>query len=484
MAKSNKDKVKVKSKALSKGSLSSHEAVSQFFKTLGRLPDLDETLRKAGIPRHRLSVLLEDDEIAQATETRTDALLGTPFRLEPSDSPEALFIMKELNEWFSEIAAVAHNALYFGYSVQEATWDYKDDGYIGLTWIGEKPMEWFEPKPDGRLMYRVDATGLEREVDQKIKFFLTRRKASYKHPYGKALLSVLYWLFFFKQNGFKFWAKFLERFGTPILLGKVAKAEDDDIQAMNDALLSAHAQSVISIDAEDDVQMVGVTQGTAGSSFETFFNVILRQIQKLILGQTLTSGTDGTGSRALGQVHDNVRKDKLKSDIRLITPTMQSVVNALCLLNDWQQHKIIIGEEKSLNVEQAERDEKLKNTGIEFTNQYYTREYGFQDGDLREPTVMANTQFNALPKQVFSFKADMQGLDTNQREVDDKISDIEKNLFSESELMKVVETSTDLNDLQNNLYKMMSGESVEKFNETMARALYLFDVIGYVQRSK
>jgi phage gp29-like protein len=60
------------------------------------------------------------------------------------------------------------------------------------------------------------------------------------------------------------------------------------------------------------------SSGNAGTSFETFNNTIIRQIQKVILGQTLTSGTDGTGSRALGEVHDNVRKDKLNADIRLL----------------------------------------------------------------------------------------------------------------------------------------------------------------------
>jgi hypothetical protein len=72
----------------------------------------------------------------------------------------------------------------------------------------EKPMEWFEPKNDGRLIYRPDGTGQEIEVDQVFKFFMTRRKATYKQPYGKALLTVVYWLDFFRKNGFKFWAKF------------------------------------------------------------------------------------------------------------------------------------------------------------------------------------------------------------------------------------------------------------------------------------
>lgn len=479
MAKSKKDKVK--NKALSNGSLDSHLAVKSFFNA-GKAADVDETLMKAGIQRHRLSVLLDDDEIGQAAETRLDALLGAPYRLEPNDTHEAELLTQEMNEWFVELATCAYNALFFGYSVQEAIYEQKDT-HIGLKWIGEKPMEWFEPKNDGRLIYRAES-GYEGEVDQTVKFFLTRRKSSYKQPYGKALLASLYWLFFFKQNGFKFWAKFLERFGTPILLGKVKDGGDEDIQAMNDALLSAHAQSVVSIDAEDDVKVLGVAQGTAGSSFETFNTETKRQIQKLILGQTLTSGTDGTGSRALGQVHENVRKDKLKSDIRMITPTIQAVINALCKLNQWPQHKIIIGDEKSLEADKAERDVKLKNAGANLTPQYFQREYGLQEGDIAETQEQAPQTFSAIPKRAFSFKADMQGIDPNQQEVDGMVDDIDKTLFSESELLKVVESVKDTSELQEKLYGLMASESVEKFNATMARALYLFDVIGYVQRSK
>lgn len=480
MAKSKKDKVK--NKALSVGSLDSHLAVSSFFNNVMKAPDIDETLRKAGIQRHRLSVLLDDDEIGQAAETRLDALLGAPYRLEPNDTPEAELLTQELNEWFVELATCAHNALFFGYSVQEAIYERKDT-HIGLEWIGEKPMEWFEPKNDGRLIYRSES-GFEGEVDQTVKFFLTRRKSSYKQPYGKALLASLYWLFFFKQNGFKFWAKFLERFGTPILLGKVKDGSDEDVQAMNDALLSAHAQSVISIDAEDDVQVVGVGQGSAGASFEAFNTEIKRQIQKLILGQTLTSGTDNSGSRALGVVHENVRKDKLKSDIRMITPTVQAVVNALCKLNQWPQHKVIIGDEKSLEIDKAERDVKLKNAGANLTPQYFQREYGLQEGDIAEAQELIPKTFSAIPKQAFSFKADVQKISPDQQEVDDLVDSIDKTLFSESELLKVVETVKNPDELQEKLYGLMASESVEKFNATMARALYLFDVVGYVQRSK
>lgn len=482
MAKSKKDKAS--KKALSHGNLYTQEAVTQFLVNFGKQPDTDEVLRKAGITRHKLRVLLDDDEIAQATETRVDALLAAPFRIEPSDTKEAEMLNLALKEWFHEIATGAISALFFGYSVQEAVYELKPEGYVGIQWIGEKPMQWFEPKNDGRLIYRQDGINTEREVDQIFKFFLTRRKATFEQPYGKALLATLYWLFFFKQNGFKFWAKFLERFGTPILLGKCKDTETED---MSKALLAAHAQSVLSIDIEDDVQVLSTSgaSGTAGSAFESFNNQLLRQIQKVVLGQTLTSGNDRGGSNALGQVHENVRMDKLKSDIRLVTPTLQAVVNALCALNSWGEYKVMLGEKpKPLNKDQAERDAHLKNAGANLTPQYFQREYGLQDGDVAEVTPVSEIkvapQFSAVPKQAFSFKAGVQQITPEQQEVEQTAHDQPKVLMTDEQLQKIVRDAKDHNDLMAKLYSATKGANVDEFEVVMSKALFMADVMGYV----
>ena len=484
MAKSKKDKAS--KKALSHGNLYTQEAVTQFLVNFGKQPDTDEVLRKAGITRHKLRVLLDDDEIAQTVETRVDALLATPLRIEPSDTKEAEMLNLVLKEWFHEIASGAINALFFGYSVQEAVYELKPEGYVGLQWIGEKPMQWFEPKNDGRLIYRQDGHNVEREVDQVFKFFLTRRKASFEQPYGKALLATLYWLFFFKQNGFKFWAKFLERFGTPILLGKCKDTETDD---MSRALLNAHAQSVLSIDIEDDVQILSApgTNGSAGAAFEAFNDQLIRQIQKVVLGQTLTSGTDGTGSRALGQVHENVRMDKLKSDIRLVTPTLQAVVDALCTLNQWGEYEVMLGEKpKPLNKEQAERDAHLKNAGANLTPQYFQREYGLQDGDITEVQQLpANTQFTALPKAAFNFKASTNKLSAAQLEVEeltDGQSDLQ--LLKSEQVKQLVAESDSPEALAFNLMQLIPGASQSQFTANLDQALYAADVLGYATSSK
>ena len=482
MAKSKEGKAS--KKALSYGNLYTQEAVTQFLVNFGKQPDIDEVLRKAGIARHKLRVLLDDDEIAQAIETRVDALLAAPLRIEPSDTPEAENLNAILKEWFFEIATGAMNGLFFGYSVQEAVYELKPEGYIGLQWIGEKPMEWFEPKNDGRLIYRPDGTGVESEVDQVFKFFLTRRKATYQQPYGKALLATLYWLFFFKQNGFKFWAKFLERFGTPILLGKCKDTETED---MSRALLNAHAQSVLAIDAEDDVQILSTsgTGGTAGAAFESFNNQLIRQIQKVVLGQTLTSGTDGTGSRALGQVHDNVRMDKLKSDIRLVTPTLQAVVDALCTLNGWGEYKVMLGEKpKPLNKDQAERDVHLKNAGANLSNAYFIREYGLQEGDLIEASQLLSSQFEYRPKQAFNFKASANKLTDAQQEVEE-LTDGQDDLtlLNDAEIKQLIGTSDSPESLAFNLMQLIPNATKTEFTAKLDQALYAADILGYMAAS-
>jgi phage gp29-like protein len=128
------------------------------------------------------------------------------------------------------------------------------------------------------------------------------------------------------------------------LIGKVGGKDrkQDDIDAMTSALLNAHAQSVMSIGAEDSETIGGSSSNGGSTAFEAFDNVLTRRIQKVVLGQTLTSGTDGVGSRALGEVHNDVRLDKRNSDLRMITPTIQELIDALCLLNNFEKHTIVL----------------------------------------------------------------------------------------------------------------------------------------------
>lgn len=490
------------------------EATSQLVRLLTKMPDLDEVLRQAGVGRDKLRTLLYDDEIAQACETRQDALLTTPFRLE---GPKADYITDELlAPVLRDAIGGAFQARLFGYSVLEAVYFQREDGKVGFKFLGEKPFEWFEPKSDGRLMYYADdgsggSTGIE--VDQRYKFFLTRCRPTYRTPYGEALLSRLYWPWYFRNNGWKFWAKFLERFGSPLLVGK-----SGDPKKMVQALLMAHSQAVMGIDREDSVEAVGVAQGNKGEAFDMFEASAIRRIQKVVLGQTLTSGTDnGSGNRALGQVHNTVREDKRNSDIQLVLPTMQRIVDALCELNGFKKHEVVFADETGLEADRATRDKDLYAVGVRFEAGYFKDNY-----DLREEDFTLSSEAPALGTPPTEPQGGVGGNQPEGQTADDEPATnpepgakagkglprlftrhgagtkftAQQQLIEEQadagleagglpvsadKLRSAVLAATDPEDLADRLFALIGDEvSAAQFRTTLEQALFAADVLGYV----
>jgi phage gp29-like protein len=492
------------------------QAVSQLMRMLTKMPDLDEVLRQAGVPRSKLRVLLTDDEIAQACETRLDALLSVPMRLEPSEGGNATSLMEILDKVRVDAIAGIFMARLFGYSVLEAVYEKREDGKIGFKFLGEKPMEWFEPRADGDLRYYPDdgsSSGYGITVDQRYKFFLTRSRASYRQPYGEALLSRLYWPWYFRTNGWKFWAKFLERFGSPLLVG-----QSSDPKAMVAALLTAHSQAVMGVGRDDSVNAVGPASGNNGQVFDLFESAAIRRIQKVILGQTMTSGTDGgSGNRALGQVHDNVRTDKRNSDIVMATQTMQRIADAVCELNGWPKHQIIFADDVGLETERAERDSKLYTQGVRFTEGYYQDQYDLNPTDFTltseadpatlppgapgaGPAAKPGTKANAASgagKPAGSTKASQgrSGLfsrlvdgerrfTANQEDVEDlgdAALDTEAQPLDPDAVRAAIMMATDPDDLEQRLFALVGDKLAEgEFAEVLEASLFAADVLGYV----
>ncbi|MEQ9736280.1 MAG: hypothetical protein RLN67_03570, partial [Algiphilus sp.] len=129
------------------GMLFDEFAIDRIWTALTRVPDPDATLRQAGITREKLRLLESDDEISAALETRRDALVNTPWRLEPYDVDTDIgtpvdWVWRELEPWMDCLLRDAWGAVPYGYSVLEAVYEPRTDGRIGIKQIGEKPLEW------------------------------------------------------------------------------------------------------------------------------------------------------------------------------------------------------------------------------------------------------------------------------------------------------------------------------------------------------
>ncbi|MCK4081999.1 phage portal protein family protein [Acinetobacter radioresistens] len=490
MAKSKNKQKETKPKS---AGLMTSVAVENLAFAMGRAADVDEVLRQAGLSRQRLSVLMTDDEISQAMETRLDAVLNAPWRFVEDHGEQTHFLKELFTKWHFEIVSGAWEACPYGYSVLEANYKIDENSRFTLAEIMVKPLEWFEPKNNGELIFRKPQSSAEVNVFKTypLKFFLTRRKPSYKQPYGEALLTKLYWIWYFKTSSTKFWVKFLERFGSPLLIGKVGgqNRKQQDIDAMTAALLNAHAQSILSIPAEDEVTTVGTNfSGAGASAFEAFDKVMVRRVQKVVLGQTMTSENDGGGSKALGVVHNEVRMDKRNSDLRMISPTVQELIDALCILNGFDKHTIILGGEQDLNVKVVERDLKLKDLGVQFNDKYIIETYGIKPEHFKVGVASDITpiqQFNALPHKAFSFAATTRKLSPEQQEVEE-LTDAQRNieLLSNAQVNELLQKSETPEELAFNLMQLMPEANQSQFTANLERALYAGDVLGYMTASE
>lgn len=392
--------IEVPTRANSPTSLTTQQTDDTWYTSIfSQFPDPDEVLSRARLHRADLRRLLTDDEIYQCVETRRDALQSSPPHVEPADNPYAPVVMAMLAPFLTKLRSGLFQALLYGYSVVEVVYkpyefDHKIEELCKLNkvpvpkyviaWLGEVPIRYFEPRRDGTLVYRSPLSGMPVDVDTQFKFILTLNNASFENPYGEALLSRAYWAWYFRFNGWNFFAKFLERAGIPLLVGK-----SSDTQRMGAALSRAHANSVIAVDLQDSVELLSQGGANQGNAFDIFESALVRRFQKLFLGQTLTSGTDGgSGNRALGDIHNDVRGDKKFADIERERTGLQTLVNALCELNEYPILSIAYSGVVDLDADRAARDAILtEKLGVEFSDTYIASKYGLEPDDFTRRTT-------------------------------------------------------------------------------------------------
>lgn len=325
-----------------------------------------------------------DDEVQQCIETRMDTLVGVDWRLEGGSAEVREWLTEQVKRHYEHIVTRSWTAKLYGYSVMERVWAKDNEGMFVVERVSEKPFEWFIPKRDETLWYRrhegiilTKALSLEgMPVDTNFKFLLTRNNPTWRNPRGTALLAYLFWPWFFRKATWQFWMQFLERNGQPLLVGT-----GNDPAQIAQQLALAVQDAVIGVPKDTTIQSISPTN--KGEAFNLAEDRLVRRIQKILLGQTLTSdsGSGGKGSRALGEVHNEVRLDKTVGDLKLVGPTVQNYVNALLAINfpSSRPVKLVYAIDRGLESARANRDSTLINSGnIEFTEEYYITEYGFK----------------------------------------------------------------------------------------------------------
>jgi phage gp29-like protein len=485
--------------------LYNEQAIDYLLNNLLQMADTDETLKKLGIHRKELRALESDDEIYAAIETRREALIATPWRLESGLVRQNNFLWREIERVITATLRGAFNAVLYGYSVQEVIYQQLPDGRIGLKEVSEKPFEWFEPKSNGDLIYRSMLDPMGTTVDTQYKFLLAIRNETYRQPYGEALLSRLYWAWLFRVNGWKFWAKNLERAGIPFLKGTAPDMPLPDgtpaVDRLSTVLNAAVQNATLALPDGWTAEFMSVQQN--GATFEQFEQAILKRIQKVILGQTLTSDVGSSGSFAAAKVHQSVLEDRKRADIRLVSKNVQSLVNALHTLNGFtgEPPTFVMEDNTGLDIDRSERDSKLVSAGIlKLTPDYLLRVYDYEDGDFEiPPAVLPNsnppiggtksTNFAASNQPIkFTSERDVflgtivPKFTPNQQEIETLADEVLANLKSpipEGSIFNAIKAASDYEDLANRLAVLFDETDTAEFRQVLERATFAADCIGF-----
>ena len=235
----------------------------------------------------------------------------------------------------------------------------------------------------------------------------------FNKPMGRPLYHTLFWLRHFKAGSVEFWLDYMERFGTPWVVGKTAEGNKDEMAEQLYAMLGG---DVAAIDEEDDIKIV---TPSAKGEFKELSVYCDDQIRETILGGNLT-GEAKSGSYAAAKVHNDIREDIAMIDEQIVTSLMSQIVAKFKKLNNIDDEIIVsLKDQDSPNYELAERDVKIvamSGGRYRVTKEYIEKTYHVEVEESPQPAVPNRAYALAQPKPRDKIEKEAGKVDTKEAE--------------------------------------------------------------------
>ncbi len=297
-------------------------------------PHPSEILAKRSEWQHRLGELYDhmlrtDAHLAGLELKRGDAVLGLPRRIEPGDASPQAAAAAELARWaLSKIEGLGINyrhqlgargrAIAFEELIWERVGRGPNAGAVVPVAIIDRPMHRFAFKRGVLHVRRAAGDPLPAPPAQ----FQIFRHGSKDSPWGgNALLDCIYWFWYLKKHGWKFWAVFTEKWAQPTAIARYRHQSGGDGTANQDrqrqALSIVQAiQSEYALAVPEGVVLELLEASRSGSiSYKEFVDSCSRAMSIVYLGEINTSGLrPGVGAFASEKVSNEIRKEKVGLD--------------------------------------------------------------------------------------------------------------------------------------------------------------------------
>lgn len=273
-----------------------------------------------------------DSQVRACLNIKKLSILSRGWQVRPaSDSPKDIkiadFVRFCLSDMRGSVIDVLYNvldAVAKGFSVSEINYKFIEkgpyNGLIGLDSIKSKDPSGISFESDEFL----NLISLRQNTSQSVKlppekFLVYTYMPRYESPYGTSDLRAAYRHWWSKDIILRFYNIYLEKFGSPTVLGAYTrgtpKSQQDDLLKVLDRI---QQETAIVLPEDIKVELLEAQRG-GESGYMQAIEYHDRQIAKSILGQTLTTDEGMRfGSFALAKVHLDVLRitlEKVKRDL-------------------------------------------------------------------------------------------------------------------------------------------------------------------------
>ena len=281
-------------------------------------------------------------------------------------------------------------ATLYGYQPLEVMWSNKS-GLWAPADVVAKPPEWFCFDAENRLRFKTVDQPMYGELLPERKFLLPRQDPTYQNPYGFPDLSMCFWPLVFKKGGLKFWLAFTEKFGSAFSVGKLPRGASAKERAeLLDSLDSLIQNGVATIPDDGSVELLEMAGKSA--SAELYERLVMhcgREINIALLGQNQT--TEATANKASAGAGLEVTEDLRDGDAEIVAAAVNQLIRWIGELNfassalpTWS-----LWDQDAKDQVQSSRDKSNYEAGARFSNAYFQRTYGYEEGDLVAPAAPA-----------------------------------------------------------------------------------------------
>lgn len=382
---------------------------------LDHLPNPDEVLAlEAGGDIRVYDNIGRDSRASSNLRTRALAVIGkewtiVPFSQEAIDIKVAEYVEKVFLGFPFDKArrSILRGGTLKGFGVGEVMWE-ASEGDVWISDLKYRQQRRFRFDLQGNLLLLTvnDPQGVNvtlRGGRLLKKFQVVTFGDEAETPYGVGLGRELYWPWWFKKNGIKFWLQFCDKFAGPTVRGEYEpNTKPEDQAKLLAAAQAVHSNSAIIHPKGMNLSLLEAARSGSITTYRELTEFMNAEITISILGQTATTvGTPGQLGNQDAQ--SEVRSDLVKADADALCEAFNARVGGFIRwLVDYQFPGLgrypqiwIDCEEEEDKKTLAERDNSLSQamdqSGLRLTRSYYIKTHGLEEGDVEVKQAVGPT---------------------------------------------------------------------------------------------